>query len=71
MLGDLTPYLPILIPLVIIQLGLMVWALIHILTHKHYRVGTRIMWVIIAVVVNTIGPILYFVLGRSDQEDDD
>ena len=70
MLSELTPYLPIIIPMAIIQLGLMVWALIHILTHTHYRVGTRIMWVVIVIVVNTFGPILYFILGRSDHEDD-
>jgi len=62
------PYLPVLIPLVVIQVGLMVAALIHIFTHKRYRFGNRIIWVIIVVVVNTIGPIVYFVLGRGDDE---
>jgi len=62
-------YLPVIIPLAIIQLGLMIAALIHIFTHKHYRFGNRIIWVIIAVVVNTIGPILYFVIGRGEDDE--
>jgi len=61
-------YLPVIIPLAVIQLGLMIAALIHIFTHKNYRFGNRILWVIIAVVINTIGPILYFVIGRGEDE---
>jgi len=50
----------------------MVAALIHIFTHKTYRVGNRVIWVIVSVVINIIGPVLYFCIGRSDEgrEDD-
>ena len=67
---DIKQYLPIIIPLAIIQLGLMIAALIHIFTHKHYRFGNRILWVVIAVLINTIGPILYFVIGRGENDND-
>ena len=67
---DIKQYLSIIIPLAIIQLGLMIAALIHIFTHKHYRFGNRILWVVIAVVINTIGPILYFVVGRGENDND-
>jgi hypothetical protein len=50
-----------------IQLVLLITALVHILKHKHYRFGNRIMWVIIVVVVNTIGPILYFTIGKGEE----
>jgi len=69
-LPDLTfllDFLPILIPLFIIQFGLMIAAVIHICTHDSYRMGNRVLWILISVLVNTIGPILYFVLGRSDE----
>ena len=62
-------YLPIIIPLAVIQLGLMVAALIHIFTHKHYRYGNRIIWVIVVVLINTIGPVLYFVMGRGESDE--
>ena len=68
MTTDLTPYLPILIPLALLELTLMVVALVHVLTHSTYKTGNRIMWVLIVVLINIIGPVLYFVFGRSDAE---
>jgi hypothetical protein len=70
-MDQLIDLLPILIPFAILQLGLMVAALIHILTHKHYRFGTRLMWILIALLVSTIGPILYFILGRGEAEEEE
>ncbi|GHU54102.1 hypothetical protein FACS1894132_08200 [Clostridia bacterium] len=59
-------YLPFLIPLIVIELGLTVAALIHIFTHKTYRKGNRVLWVVLSF-VQIIGPVLYFVIGRSDE----
>jgi len=65
---DLAQYLPFLIPLAVVELGLMVAALIHIFTHKNYRFGNRVVWVVLSICVNIIGPVLYFVIGRSDND---
>jgi len=62
----LVRFLPLLIPLMVIQVGLMVAALIHILKHNTYKTGNRTLWILICLFVNTIGPILYFVLGRGE-----
>jgi len=59
--------LPILIPLAVIQFGLMIAALVHILKHNTYKTGNRTLWVILCICINDIGPILYFTLGRSDE----
>lgn len=69
-LTQLIRYLPVLIPLALIELGLMIAALIHILTHPQYRFGNRVIWIIVVICVNIIGPILYFILGRSDEGTD-
>ena len=66
-LDTIRQFLPLLIPLAVIQLGLMIAALIHIFTHKTYRTGNRVLWVILCILINTIGPIIYFVLGRGDE----
>jgi hypothetical protein len=58
---------PFLLPIVLIELILLVMALVHILTHKTYKSGNRTMWIIISL-IQIIGPILYFMLGRSDEE---
>ncbi|MCL2326479.1 MAG: PLD nuclease N-terminal domain-containing protein [Proteobacteria bacterium] len=61
-------HLPLILPLVIVQLTLSVVALIHVLKHPHYRFGNKIMWIIIVLCVNVIGPIFYFVAGRGEDQ---
>ena len=64
---QLMEFLPFLIPLVIVQFGLLGYTLYHILTHKTYKRGTRALWLIVVLVLmNYLGPILYFVLGKED-----
>lgn len=60
-------FLPFLIPLVIVQFALLGYTLYHILTHNTYKRGTRTIWLIVVLVLmNYVGPILYFVLGKED-----
>jgi len=63
----LMEYLPFLVPILLVELILMVTALIHVLKHKNYRFGNRILWVILVVAVQIIGPILYFTVGRGEE----
>jgi hypothetical protein len=60
-------YLPFLLPIAIVELGLMITALVHVLTHKHYRFGNRVLWVIIVIFLQMLGPIVYFTLGRGEE----
>lgn len=60
-------YLPFLIPILIIELILLVTALVHVLKHPNYRFGNRIFWILVVVVIQIMGPILYFVFGRGEQ----
>jgi hypothetical protein len=60
--------LPVLIPLIILQLGLMIFALLDLVRRSAEQVKGRNkwLWVIVIVLVNTVGPIIYFVLGREE-----
>lgn len=59
--------LPFLIPLIIVQLLLIIISLRHILTHGHYKRGSRTLWVVLTIVgMQFWGPILYFILGKED-----
>lgn len=58
--------LPLLIPIIIIELSLTIAALVHIFTHKKYRIGNRVIWVILSF-VSIIGPVIYFIIGRDDE----
>ena len=57
----------IVIPLVILELGLMLYAL-HDLFGEDRRVrgDSKIMWALIIALANGIGPLIYFFIGRDD-----
>lgn len=58
--------LPVIIPFLAIQLGLMIAALVHLLRRKAVKRGSVALWVILIIFVNIIGPVLYFLVGRED-----
>lgn len=60
------PYIPFLIPVIIIQLGLMIFALLD-LSRRPTANGPRWAWAVIIVLVNIIGPIAYFLIGRREE----
>ena len=60
-------YLPLLIPLILIQFGLMAYALVHILKHDHYKMGNRVIWIVVSCMLSIVGPILYIVLGKEEE----
>ena len=68
-MDTLKDWLPFLIPLIIVELILLIVTIRHILTHDHYKRGIRALWLVIAIVgMEFIGPILYFILGKADDE---
>lgn len=57
--------LPIIAPILIIQLILIVVAIIDLVRIEKTN-GPKWLWVIIILFINIIGPILYFVIGRRN-----
>jgi len=57
----------VLVPIIVIQLGLLVWAL-YDLTRPERRVkgDSKVVWALIIIFINLIGPILYFLVGREE-----
>ena len=66
-MDNLLHYLPFLIPVVLIELTLMVAALIHLFNHGSYRFGNRVLWFVLILFIQIIGPVLYLTVGRSDE----
>jgi hypothetical protein len=64
-LSQLTRLIPFLIPVILIQVGLLVWALIDLVKQPAVR-GQKWVWALVIVFVNIIGPIVYFVFGRKE-----
>ncbi len=57
----------VLIPILVIQVGLLIVAL-YDLTRPTRRVkgDSKVVWALIIIFLNIIGPILYFLVGRED-----
>jgi hypothetical protein len=59
------------IPLVALELILLLVALVDLIRREPERIrGSKLMWVLVVLLASILGPILYFVLGRKEQEDD-
>ena len=57
----------LIIPLVVLELGLLIAAVVDLLRdERRVRGGNKGIWAVIIVFVNLIGPILYFLVGRVD-----
>lgn len=64
---EVMEYLPFILPIFIIEMALMVVALIHVIKHDNYKFGNKVMWIIIVLFVQIIGPVAYFIIGRGDE----
>lgn len=56
----------LILPLIIVQLILVVVALVDLVKVPNTN-GPKWMWAIIIVIVNIIGPIIYFIVGRRNE----
>jgi hypothetical protein len=57
----------LLVPVLVIQLGLIVLALYDLLKpERRVKGDNKLVWGLIIVFINLIGPILYFVVGREE-----
>ena len=65
-MNEIIDYLPLLIPVLIIQLILIVVALLDWRKRETTR-GPKWAWLLIILFVNIIGPIIYFVAAREDE----
>jgi hypothetical protein len=56
------------LPIVLIQLGLMIFALRDLLRpERRVRGDSKLMWGVIIVIINIIGPVLYLLVGREEE----
>lgn len=59
--------LPFLIPLIIIEIALLIISLSDLVKREHVRGGNKIVWVLVIVFIQTIGPIIYLLYGRQEK----
>lgn len=54
-------------PLLLLQFGLMIWALVDLVRRRTTRTLSLAAWIIIILFINFFGPIAYFIFGRAEQ----
>lgn len=59
-------YLPVLLPIIVIELTLAIFSFIHVLRHPHYKFGNKIIWSLVVLFIQFIGPVIYFIFGRGE-----
>ncbi len=67
-MNTLFEIMPLLAPILLVDIILAVAAVRHILRHPRYRFGNKTMWLVIDVVLLLFGPIIYFVFGKGENE---
>ena len=63
---ELQRYLPLIAPLVIIELTLVVIALVDLIRRQEVKYLPKWGWALIIILINLIGPILYLIIGREE-----
>jgi len=62
---DFMQWLPFLVPIVLLQLGLLIFALIDLLRRERTK-GPKWVWILVVLFINIIGPIVYLLFGREE-----
>ena len=62
---EILEVLPFLAPLIALELGLMIFALVNLIRRPKVR-GSKVLWAIIIVFVQVIGPVVYLAFGRKE-----
>ena len=66
-LNTLKELLPFLIPIFLLEIGLLVWAIIDVARREHVTGGNKLVWILVIVLINIIGPLIYLIFGRKDE----
>ncbi|MDQ0063632.1 PLDc N-terminal domain-containing protein [Paenibacillus harenae] len=61
----LSKILPIIAPILVIQIVLMVIAIVMCVRAEHTS-GSKLMWILIIMLIGLFGPIAFFLFGRRD-----
>jgi hypothetical protein len=63
---QLVKYIPYILPILVLQLGLMVFSLVDLARREKVR-GPKWLWVVIIVFGELVGPVVYLLVGRVEE----
>lgn len=69
-LTEVLKFLPLFIPIIIIQYGLMIFALVQLFKNEAAYLP-KWGWALIIIFINIIGPVVFLIVGRKKYKEND
>ncbi len=69
-IAEFLKLLPLFIPVIVIEYGLMIFALVKVIHHEVSYLP-KWAWILIIVLINIIGPIIFLLAGRKKETGND
>lgn len=66
-MNDMPEIIKLVWPLILIQVGLQIYALIDVLRKGKTKTLNSAVWIIIIIIGEILGPIAYLIFGRSEE----
>lgn len=63
---DFSKLIPLLIPILVIQIGLQIYALVDLYRQPSVR-GSKALWAVIIILGEILGPIIYFIFAKREE----
>jgi hypothetical protein len=63
---DFVKILPLLIPVLLIQFGMQIYALIDLYRQPQVK-GSKWVWAVVIILGEILGPIIYFIFARKEE----
>lgn len=58
----------LLIPVLLLHIALAVISITHIVRYPNYKRGNKVIWILVCLFIQIIGPVLYFSIGKGERE---
>ena len=68
--SQIVKMLPFLVPILILEVVLLVVAILDIVKRQKVTGGNKVLWIVVVVIFQIIGPIVYFIFGRKESDVD-
>ena len=63
--SEFTKYIPFLLPVILVQFGLMIYAILDLAKRERTK-GPKWLWALVILFVSMFGPIIYLIVGREE-----
>lgn len=67
-MNNISEILKLVWPIIVLQVGLQIYALVHLFRAKKTKNLSVALWAVVIIVGEILGPVAYFLVGKSDED---